>query len=81
MQAGDGGFFKIRSGVTTIEELAAVREKVFGTKLEVTSRGSNTDLVAELARQRKERGKVNYIEYMSEEAAVVASKGLYGTMQ
>ncbi|PMD45886.1 NAD(P)-binding protein [Hyaloscypha variabilis F] len=68
VQAGEGGFFKIRSGVTTIDELAAVK---------VTKRGSTANLVAELARLRKEKGRVNYIEYMSEEAAVVANKGLW----
>ena len=77
VQAGEGGFFKIRSGVTTIEALAAVQEKVLGTKVEISRRGDTTDLGVELAKLRKEKGSVNYIEYMSEEAAVVASKGLW----
>jgi hypothetical protein len=72
VQEGKGGFFRIRSGVTTIEELAAIREKVFGAKVEITREGSLEDLEAELARLRKEKGRVNYIEYMAEAAAVVA---------
>lgn len=77
VQAGKGGFFKIRSGVTTIEELAAVQEKVFGVKVDVTRAGSVDDLEKELARLRKEKGRIRYGEYMSEAAALIASKGLW----
>ncbi|KAE9370061.1 NAD(P)-binding protein [Stipitochalara longipes BDJ] len=77
VREGKGGFFKVRSGVTTIRELAEVREKVFEAKVEVERKGSTEDLVVELGRLRKEKGRTNYIEYMSEEAAVVASKGLW----
>jgi hypothetical protein len=77
VRAGQGGFFKIRSGITTIEELAVAHEKVFGTKVEVTREGSGADLEEELARLRKEKGRGRYIEYMSEAAAVLASKRLW----
>ncbi|OBT69834.1 hypothetical protein VE03_00986 [Pseudogymnoascus sp. 23342-1-I1] len=77
VQAGKGGFFKIRSGVTTIEELAAVHEKVFRIKVDVTRAGSVDDLEKELARLRKEKGRTGYGEYMSEAAALIASKGLW----
>ncbi|TVY55590.1 putative pinoresinol-lariciresinol reductase 3 [Lachnellula cervina] len=77
VQAGEGGFFRVRSGTTTVEELAAVYEKVYGIAVDVTREGSVEDLEAELARLRKERGRARYIEYMWEAAAVVASKGLW----
>lgn len=77
VQAGKGGFFKIRSGVTTIEELAVVYEKVFGVKVDVTRAGSVDDLEKELARLREEKGRTGYGEYMAEAAALIASKGLW----
>jgi nucleoside-diphosphate-sugar epimerase len=77
VQAGKGGFFKIRSGVTTIEELAVVYEKVFGVKVDVTRAGSVDDLEKELARLREEKGRIGYGEYMAEAAALIASKGLW----
>ena len=64
VQAGNGGFFKIRSGETTIEELAAVHEKVFETRVDVTREGSVEDLEAELALLPKEKGRARSIEYM-----------------
>jgi NAD(P)-dependent dehydrogenase (short-subunit alcohol dehydrogenase family) len=75
VQAGKGGFFKVRSGVTTIDELAAVYEKVYGTKVEVTREGSHEDLRIELMRLRKEKGRARAIEHMSEAAALIASRG------
>lgn len=77
VEDGKGGYFKIHSGVTTIDELAAVREKVFGAKVDVVREGDLEDLEAELARLRREKGRARYGEYMSEAAAVVASKGLW----
>jgi hypothetical protein len=77
VQAGNGGFFKFRSGVTTVAELAAVHEKVFGTKVDVTREGSQEDLESNLARLRKEKGPTGYLEYMWEAAAVLAGKGLW----
>jgi hypothetical protein len=35
VRAGQGGFFKIRSGITTIEELAVAHEKYSGLKLKL----------------------------------------------
>jgi hypothetical protein len=74
VQAGNGGFFKVRLGETTIKELATVYEKVYVTKVDVTREGSMEDLEAELARLRKENGRARSIEYMWESAAVLASK-------
>jgi nucleoside-diphosphate-sugar epimerase len=75
VQAGKGGFFKIRSAVTTIEELAAMYGKVYGTKVEVTREGNREDLEIELMRLRKEKGRARAIEHMSEAAALIASRG------
>jgi nucleoside-diphosphate-sugar epimerase len=76
LQAGKGGFFKISSGVTTIEGLAAVYDKVFETRIQLTREGSIEDLEAKLARLRREN-RTGYFEFMSEAAAVIASKGLW----
>nr|OQO04810.1 hypothetical protein B0A51_18299 [Rachicladosporium sp. CCFEE 5018] len=75
--AGDGGYFKIRSGVTTITELATTYEKVFQTSIDVTRKGTLSDLEERLAGLRKVKGRAGYFEYMGEAAAVVASKGLW----
>jgi hypothetical protein len=64
VQAGNGGFFTVRSGETTIEELATVHEKVFATKVDVTREGNVEDLETELARLRKEKDRARLIEYM-----------------
>jgi hypothetical protein len=77
VQAGKGGFFKIRSGVTTVKELAAVYEQVFETKVDISREGSVEELETELARLRTEKGRIGYLEYMWEAAAVIASKGLW----
>ncbi|KAI0863585.1 hypothetical protein F4860DRAFT_522194 [Xylaria cubensis] len=76
VQIGQGGFFKISSGVTTIRELAEVYELVFGTKVDVVREGSIKDLEAKLVLLRKEN-RTGYFGYMSEAAAVLASKGLW----
>jgi nucleoside-diphosphate-sugar epimerase len=76
VQAGEGGFFKIRSGVTTIQELAAVYEKVFAAKINTVREGSVEDLEAKLWALRKEKPSA-YFEYMNEAAAVLASRGLW----
>lgn len=77
VQTGEGSYFKVRSGVTTIEELAAVYHRVYATEVDVVREGSIEDLEARLARLRKEKGNARYLEYMHEEAASVASKGLW----
>ncbi|KAI0535127.1 hypothetical protein GGR58DRAFT_519652 [Xylaria digitata] len=61
VQAGQGGFFKISSGVTTIKELAEMYELVFETKVGVL----------------RKQNRTGYFGYMSEAAAVLASKGLW----
>ncbi|KAL5345170.1 hypothetical protein ACLOAV_010126 [Pseudogymnoascus australis] len=78
VQSRKGGFFKICSGVTTMEELAAVNEKVSGFKVDVTRAGSVDDLEKELASLRKQKERTGYGEYMSEATALIASKGLWG---
>jgi nucleoside-diphosphate-sugar epimerase len=76
VQAGNGGFFKFSSGVTTIEELAAVYESVLGTKIDLIREGDVEDLEKKLTEVRKDN-RNGYFEYMSEAAAVIASKGLW----
>jgi nucleoside-diphosphate-sugar epimerase len=78
VQAGNGGFFKTRSGVTTIEELAAVYAKAFGKTVDIVRAGSVEDLEAKLAKLRKDNPTgPGYFGWMSEAAALVASKGLW----
>jgi hypothetical protein len=77
VQAGNGGIFKIQSGNTTIEELAAVYENVYGTKVEVVCEGSAEELESKLAEMRKVPAPLAYFGWMSEAAALVASKGLW----
>ncbi|GAW12883.1 hypothetical protein ANO14919_022540 [Xylariales sp. No.14919] len=73
---GRGGVFKFSSGVTTIKELAETYELVFETKVDVVREGSTEDLETKLARLRQEN-RAGYFGYMSEAAAVLASKGLW----
>jgi nucleoside-diphosphate-sugar epimerase len=77
VQAGNGGFFRIRSGETTVRELASVYEKVFGKKVDVTREGSLRELETQLARLRKEKGRTGYLQYMEHEAEVLTNKGLW----
>lgn len=76
VQAGKGGFFKIRSGVTTIQDLAAVYEKVYGAKINIVREGSVDKLNKKLRALREERPSA-YFEYINEAAAVLASRGLW----
>ncbi|KAK3637566.1 hypothetical protein LTR56_013569 [Elasticomyces elasticus] len=75
VQAGNGGFFRISSGVTTIRELASAYEQAFSVPVKVTRKGTLEDLKMELAKLRKDKGRAGYFEYMGEAAAVVASRG------
>ncbi|KAM0247108.1 hypothetical protein ACHAQJ_009963 [Trichoderma viride] len=77
VQAGRGGFFRIRSGETTVRELAAIYEKVFEIKVELISQGSLEDLEAEVVRLRKEKGRARHLEYMMETGALLGNKGLW----
>jgi hypothetical protein len=54
-----GGFFKVRSGKMTIQELAVVYENQLGVALDVTCGGSLDHLERELARLRKEKEERN----------------------
>lgn len=75
--AGEGGKFKFSGGVTTICELAAVREEFFGGEVEVERVGSMEDLERKLEGMRREGGRERYVEWMPEAAAVLAGKGLW----
>ena len=77
VQNGEGGFFRVRSGVTCVREMAAVYEEVHGRKVEVERVGSTEDLERELKVLREVRGRKRAIEYMGQAAAIVASKGLW----
>ncbi|KAH6669671.1 hypothetical protein F5X68DRAFT_249101 [Plectosphaerella plurivora] len=50
VQDGKGGIFRFCSGQTTIEELAALYEKITGAKVDIIRRGSLEDLEAEVFR-------------------------------
>lgn len=77
VQDGKGGVFKIRSGDTSIKELAEVYEKVYGTEVELVKQGSVGELEAKLEEMRKTPAPLAYFGWMSEAAALIASKGLW----
>ena len=77
VQAGNGGFFRVRSGENTIGELAAAYAKVFETKVDIIREGSLEDLEAEVARLRKEKGRGRYIEYLPLSSTLLGTKGLW----
>jgi hypothetical protein len=70
---------QIRSGVTIIKDLTAVREKVYEAEVDVIRVGSVEDLGIVVARLRKEHSRVNDLVYMPEVAALLASKALWET--
>ena len=77
VKAGNGGIFKIQTGNTTIKELAAMYQKVYRTEVEVVREGSVEELEAKLAEMRKLPAPLAYFGWMSEAAALIASKGLW----
>ena len=77
VQAGNGGVFKIQNGNTSIEELAAVYQKVYGNSVEIIREGSVEDLENKLAEMRKVPAPLAYFGWMSEAAALLASRGLW----
>lgn len=77
VREGEGGFFRVRSGVTSVREMAAVYEMVYGEKVVVERVGRREDLERELEGQRRVKGAKGADEYMGLAAAVVASKGLW----
>lgn len=77
VQAGNGGIFRIQTGNTTIKELAAVYQKVYGTEVELVLEGSVEDLDTKLTTLRKVPAPMAYFGWMSEAAALIASKGLW----
>lgn len=72
---GKGGTFKVSSGVTTVQEMADARSKVFGEQIEVVREGSFADLEKRLADLRRENGRKGFLKFMPEAAAVIAGKG------
>lgn len=77
VQEGKGGFFQMHSGASTIEELAAVYQKVTGTNVDVVRSGSLEELEAKVANDRKEKGRSRYIEYMADAGALLTAKGKF----
>jgi len=77
VQAGEGGVFKIQAGNTSIKELAVVYEKVYGTKVDLVRDGSVEELETKLATMREIPTPLAYFGWMSEAAALLASKGLW----
>jgi hypothetical protein len=49
--------FKVLSAETTFRELAAVHEKIYGTKVDISHEGSLEDLEIKLAKMRKETAR------------------------
>lgn len=77
VQAGNGGIFKIQAGNTTIKELAAVYQKVYGVEVELIRQGSAEELEAKLVKLRSVPAPLAYFGWMSAAAALIASKGLW----
>ncbi|KAF6817228.1 hypothetical protein CPLU01_13636 [Colletotrichum plurivorum] len=75
VQEGKGGFFSMHSGEHTIEELALAYEEETGTYVDVRRQGSLVDLADELARLRREKGRLRYFEYLPEAAALIGNRG------
>lgn len=75
--AGKGGVFKIQTGSTSIDELAAVHEKVYGVKVEFVIEVSAEELESKLIEMRKVQAPLAYFGWMSQAAALLASKGLW----
>lgn len=72
---GKGGFFRIRSGEHTIRELADAYHKFTGTQVQVVRRGSLVDLETAVAREREQKGRSRYFEYMPLAFALLSAKG------
>ncbi|KAK1714228.1 hypothetical protein BDP67DRAFT_489094 [Colletotrichum lupini] len=77
VQQGKGGFFRMRSGVNTIEELALAYEEATGTFVEVKRQGTLGMLAEEIARLRKEKGRARNFEYLPEVVAFLSDQGLF----
>ncbi|KAF4834922.1 hypothetical protein CGCTS75_v002680 [Colletotrichum tropicale] len=77
VREGKGGFFRIRSGEHTIEDLALIYEETTGTYVEVRRQGDLVDLANEVAGMRREKGRARYIEYLPQTAALIADQGLW----
>ncbi|KAK1851698.1 nad dependent epimerase [Colletotrichum chrysophilum] len=77
VREGKGGFFRIRSGEHTIEDLALIYEEATGTYVEVRRQGDLVDLANEVAGMRREKSRARYIEYLPQTAALIADQGLW----
>ncbi|TDZ99673.1 hypothetical protein C8034_v000027 [Colletotrichum sidae] len=77
VREGNGGFFQVRSGELTIEELALRYEECTGTYVEVRREGSLIDLADEVSGLRKKKGRARYYEYMPQAAALIGDRGFW----
>ncbi|KAH7363466.1 hypothetical protein B0T11DRAFT_282646 [Plectosphaerella cucumerina] len=77
VQQGEGGFFRFSSGHITMEELAALYEKVTGIKTDIVNRGTLEDLEKELAEARRTKGRASFFEYLPLAAALLGAKGVW----
>lgn len=68
---GNGGFFSFRSGRHTIRELARAYQDVTGTEVQIVRQGNLEDLRTRLARERAEKGRERYFEYLPLASALV----------
>ncbi|KAL0944677.1 nad dependent epimerase [Colletotrichum truncatum] len=75
VREGKGGFFRMRSGEHTIEELAVVYEETTGTYVDVRRQGSLIDLADEVASLRRGKGRARYFEYLPQTSALIADWG------
>lgn len=77
VQEGKGGFFRFRSGEHTLEELAAIYEKVTGTPVDVVRQGDLEDLQALVANERKTKDRTAYFDYLPQAATLLGTQGIW----
>ncbi|KAI9154812.1 putative pinoresinol-lariciresinol reductase 3 [Paramyrothecium foliicola] len=77
VQDGAGGYFKVRTGECSVRELAAAYKNVTGTEVEILRKGSLEDLQALVDKEREEKGRARYFEYMPLAAALMVGKGMW----
>jgi hypothetical protein len=75
VQEGAGGMFRIQSGTYNYYELAEAYEDVIGTKMDVVRKGTEEELENLLAKERKEKGRKGYFEYMGLASGMAGAKG------
>jgi hypothetical protein len=75
VQEGAGGMFRVQSGAHDYYELAKAYEDVTGTKMDVVRKGTEKELEELLAKERKEKGRKRYFEYMGLASELAGAKG------